>query len=274
MDWQELYGNWVLIPDRPVAIIHFLGGAFVATAPQLTYRRLLERLALEGYAIIATPFINTFDHTAIAQTVYRNCDRALDYLFETTFRRRYLPIYGIGHSMGCKLHLLIGSQFAIERAGNILISYNNYAAKDAVPLVEQVSSVFSQVAAAFSEFVQADLSQPFAAVEFTPSPLETTRMISERYQVKRNLLVRFRNDTIDQSQALTEVLQIRFPGMIAARTLAGNHLTPLGPDVTWQSGAVFTPVDAIAQWMRQGVYQELHELERTIIHWLNPTGLV
>ncbi|MGJ3253883.1 MAG: DUF1350 family protein, partial [Elainellaceae cyanobacterium] len=33
MDWQEISGNWVLIPPRPTAIVHFLGGAFVATAP-------------------------------------------------------------------------------------------------------------------------------------------------------------------------------------------------------------------------------------------------
>jgi Protein of unknown function (DUF1350) len=274
MDWQELYGNWILVPARPIAIIHFLGGAFVATAPQLTYRRLLERLALEGYAIVATPFVNTFDHSAIAQTVYRNFDRALEYLLETRFRRRYLPIYGIGHSMGCKLHLLIGSQFAIERSGNILISYNNYAAKDAVPLVEQVSSVFSQVAAAFSEFSQTKLTQTFAPVEFMPSPTETTRIVAERYSVQRNLLVHFSNDTIDQTKALTTVLQTRFPGMVTAQALSGNHLTPLGPDVKWQSGAVFTPFDAIAQWMRQEMYRELHQLERTILGWLDPINLL
>jgi len=264
MDWQELYGNWVLVPDRPVAMIHFLGGAFVATAPQLTYRRMLERLALEGYAIVATPFVNTFDHHAIAQTVYRNFNRAVESLFETTLRRRYLPIYGIGHSMGCKLHLLIGSQFPVERAGNILISFNNYAARDAVPLVEQVTSIFSQFSSMFSSTV------PAFEMEFTPSPIETTRIISEGYQVPRNLLIRFRDDTIDQTRGLRTVLEDRFPDMVVARTLSGNHLTPLGPDVKWQTGDAFAPWDAIAQWMRQEVYRDLHQLERTIIHWLNP----
>lgn len=47
---------------QPGAIIHFLGGAFVAAAPHLTYRWLLEALYQEGYAVISTPFINTFDH--------------------------------------------------------------------------------------------------------------------------------------------------------------------------------------------------------------------
>jgi hypothetical protein len=175
MDWQELAGNWVLLPPKPTAVVHFLGGAFVATAPQVTYRRLLERLALQGYAIVATPFVNTFDHEQIAQTVLRNFERALLRLEDTAFRNRYLPIYGIGHSMGCKLHLLIGSRFKVERSGNILISFNNYSAREAVPLVEQFASIVTQVA-------------PNLSVEFTPSPLETNQLVAKSYQVRRNLL--------------------------------------------------------------------------------------
>jgi hypothetical protein len=260
MDWQEISGNWVLVPDRPTAVIHFLGGAFVATAPQLTYRRLLERLALEGYAIVATPFVNTFDHRDIALRVLRNFDRAIDKLHQTQLRRRYLPIYGMGHSMGCKLHLLIGSLVPVERAGNILISFNNYAARDAVPMMEQVSSFFSPFAS--------DLS-----LEFVPSPVETNQLVQQQYQVQRNLLVKFTNDTIDQTAGLTELLQRRFPGMVTAQTLSGTHLTPLGPDVNWKPGAVFTPWDAIGQWMRQEVYRELHQLERSVLRWLNPLAV-
>jgi hypothetical protein len=270
MDWQERYGNWLLVPARPKAVIHFLGGAFVATAPQVTYRRLLECFASEGYAVVATPFVNTFDHQAIAQTVYRNANRALDYLFETQLRGRYLPMYGVGHSMGCKLHLLIGSQFPVERAGNVLIAYNNYAARDAVPLIEQVSSVMSQVASSFAGLAPSELLQTLSPIEFSPSPLETNRIVAEGYQVPRNLLVKFSNDTLDQTRGLSQLLETRFPNQVSLRRLTGNHLTPLGPDVKLQTGAVFTPFDAIAQWMRQEVYRELQQLEQTILDWFDP----
>ena len=259
-----------MVPDRPKAIIHFLGGAFVATAPQVTYRRLLECLAAAGYVVVASPFVNTFDHAAIAQTVYRNFNRALDYLLENRLRQRYLPIYGLGHSMGCKLHLLIGSLFSVERAGNIFMAYNNYAARDAVPMMEQVTSAMAQVSALlaarpeFADFV------PNMTMEFTPSPLETKRLIAEHYQIPRNLLIQFTNDTIDQTRPLFTVLGDRFPEMVSAKRLQGNHLTPLGPDVKWQTGAIFTPIDAIAQWMRQEVYRELQALERTLLLWLDP----
>ncbi|MCU0552672.1 MAG: DUF1350 family protein [Leptolyngbya sp. Prado105] len=258
MDWQEIAGNWVLIPDRPIAIVHFLGGAFVATAPQLTYRRLLEFLGAQGYLVVATPFVNTFDHAEIAKSVLVSFERAMEGV-RSKVSVRYLPIYGMGHSMGCKLHLLVGSLFAVERAGNVLISFNNYAAKDAVPLVEQ-----------FSQF----LKPQGGSVEFTPTPSETTGLIRDRYNVRRNLLIKFADDSIDQSLGLAQLLEESFPGMISTRRLKGTHVTPLGPDVKWQVGGAFTPIDAIAQWMRQEVYRELRQLERVILQWLDPVGKV
>jgi Protein of unknown function (DUF1350) len=253
MDWQEICGNWILIPRQPKAIVHFLGGAFVATAPHLTYRLILEQLGRRGYVVVATPFVNTLDHIAIAQSVLDSFEYALERLEEKSILgSRYLPIYGMGHSMGCKLHLLIGSLFAVERAGNILISFNNYAAREAIPLVEQLN-----LASTFN-------------VEFTPSPRKTQAIIAQRYQVRRNLLIKFSNDTIDQTEALTELLQNRFPNMVTALKLPGNHLTPLGQDVAWQVGQVFTPFDALGQWFKQEVYRELNQLTSSMLRWIDP----
>ncbi|OLP16087.1 hypothetical protein BST81_22940 [Leptolyngbya sp. 'hensonii'] len=261
MDWQEIAGNWVLVPRRQTAIVHFLGGAFVARAPQVTYRLLLEHLAQQGYVIVATPFVNTFDHRAIAQEVLLQFERALVRLQDRDLlAQRYLPIYGLGHSMGCKLHLLIGSLFAVERAGNMLLSYNNAAAREAIPLLEQFSTTWSQWSGPMS-------------VEFTPSPLETNVLISQGYRVQRNLLVQFTDDTIDQSAGLLGLLSDRFPGMVTLQKLRGNHLTPLGQDLKWQPGASFTPLDAIGQWVRQEVYRDLNHLKRTLLGWLDPFSL-
>ncbi|MFK0730941.1 MAG: DUF1350 family protein [Gloeotrichia echinulata GP01] len=251
MDWKEIKGNWVLIPRNPIGIIHFLGGAFVATAPHVTYRWLLEHLATKGYVVIATPFINTLDHTAIAQSVLLNFDRTIERLHDTAaLRKLYLPIYGMGHSMGCKLHLLIGSLFRVERAGNILISFNNYAASDAIPLVEQLNTAL--------------------AIEFTPTPLETNKLVQERYDIRRNLLIKFSNDTIDQSAILSKILQQRFPEMVTVQTLPGTHTTPLGQDLKWQTGASFSPLDALGQWFKQEVYRDLNQLKHAVLLWLNP----
>lgn len=250
MIWQEVSGNWVLLPPRPVAIIHFLGGAFVATAPQTTYRRLLEFLGRQGYAIIATPFLNTLDHGAIAKAAHLSLEQTLSQLHSQRRLKRFLPIYGLGHSMGCKLHLLIGSLFEVNRAGNMLLSFNNFSARQAIPLMESF---------AFA-----------TALEFTPTPEQTNRLVLERYQVRRNLLVKFTQDEIDQTSELNALLQQRFSGMVSLQRLPGNHLTPLGQDLNWQAGSAFTPLDALGQWVRQGIYRELQQLEQAILFWLEP----
>ncbi|MGL5082511.1 MAG: DUF1350 family protein, partial [Microcoleaceae cyanobacterium] len=247
-------GNWVLIPPRPKAIVHFLGGAFVAAAPQMTYRWILEPLAQQGYAVIATPFVNTLDHGAIAKEVLWTFEDGLEDLFATLKLRRSLPIYGLGHSMGCKVHLLIGSLFPVKRAGNILVSFNNYAARKSIPLVEQISQLVD--------------------VEFTPSPEEMNRLVQDHYTVRRNLLIQFTKDTLDQTTGLSQILEARFPGMTTVQRLSGDHLTPMSQDMSWSVGRVFTPLDAIAQWIKQEVYRDLNTLNREILHWLNPLARV
>ena len=250
MNWEEVAGSSVLLPSQPKALIHFLGGAFVATAPQVTYSWLLEALAAEGYAIIATPFINDLNHSAIAQ-------RALN-RFETTYQRlglfrRYLPIYGLGHSMGCKLHLLINSLYDVNRSGNLLISYNNYPAKQAVPFVEQLNSL-----------VEFDL-------EFTPSPERTYDLVRNDYKETRTLLVRFQNDTIDQTQDLKPILEELNPNLVSYLQLSGNHLTPVNPkEWNWQPGNNFSPLDALGQWVKQQFYSDITQLKKEILRWLDP----
>jgi Protein of unknown function (DUF1350) len=183
MSWQPVGENWVLLPRHPVrALIHFVGGAFVGAAPQLSYAKLLESLASEGYAIIATPFINTLDHKAIATTVLDRFEQTLDRLQRGQGLDWDLPIYGLGHSMGCKVHLLIGSLFEIERAGNILMSFNNFDADRAIPFVEWLNVS--------------------ANVQFTPTPAQTYRLVQRYYPTSRNLLIRFRNDDLDQTRQI------------------------------------------------------------------------
>ena len=254
MEWQDISGNWVLIPPQPQAIVHFLGGAFVGATPNLTYRWLLEQLGNAGYAVIATPFVNTLDHKAIARRALSQFNHILEKLREkNAFGQQYLPIYGLGHSMGCKLHLLIGSLYNVERAGNILISFNNYPVRRAIPIFEQL-----------------EIDKSFG-LEFTPNPEETEDLILSHYKIRRNLLIKFTKDDIDQTLTLNPLLNQRFPQMIATLTLPGNHLTPLGQEVKWQAGEAFTPFDAVGQWLKQNFSQDLNRLHQEILRWLNPT---
>jgi hypothetical protein len=252
MNWQYVAENWIGLPHHPIGIIHFLGGAFIGAAPQLAYGRLLETLVDEGFVVIATPFISTFDHAAIAETVLNQFEDGLEILHQQYHLRYGLPLYGMGHSMGCKLHLLINSLFEVQRSGNLLMAFNNFAVERAIPL----ASVLSQN----------------LGVEFTPSPQQTLKLVHRFYQTPRNLLVQFRNDDLDQTPQLAQVLEHRLSGKITYQKLRGNHLTPLGQEIRWQSHESFSAFDAVGQWVKQSVYQDLSVLERTIVNWLNPLG--
>ncbi|MBC6478804.1 MAG: DUF1350 family protein [Hormoscilla sp. GM7CHS1pb] len=254
MDWQEVAGNWVLTPRRPIGIVHFLGGAFAAPAPQLTYRWLLEALAQKRYLVVATPFVQTLDHNEIALEVLKAFETTTERLKKSaTLSKAYLPIYGVGHSLGSKLHLLIGSLFEVSRAGNILMCYNNHSARRAIPLVEQLNLT------------------PAFNIEFTPTPVKTNQLIAQEYSIRRNLLIKFQNDDIDQTTSLMNLLQKRFGNMVASLTLPGTHITPLGQDVNWQAGREFTPLDAVGQWVKQEfLYKDLNQLLREMSRWLNP----
>lgn len=255
MYWQEVTGNWFLLPSHPRGLIHFLGGAFVAAAPHLTYRWLLESLYQEGYGVIATPFINTFDHGAIAKETLITFEQGLRFLYKRYPHLEGLPIYGLGHSMGCKVHLLIGSEHGIVRAGNIFISFNNYPARKSIPLLEQIMAIAPDF-------------QLDSRLEFTPSPTQTLALIEHHYPTAYNLLIKFRSDNIDQTRPLSDVLIRRFPETTSVRLLKGSHTTPIAQDIQWQASDVFSPLDAIGQFMKQEFYRDLKVLKAEVLYWL------
>lgn len=149
-NWEEMKGNFVLRPSveqgPPRALLHFLGGAIVGAAPHVSYRYMLERLAAEGYLIVATPYSLSFDHLSTCDAVLSRFEMIAGDLARTYGA---LPVIGVGHSCGALLQLLITSLFPdTPRAANALISYNNKPVQDAVPVFEEVVTPFFTYVAA------------------------------------------------------------------------------------------------------------------------------
>jgi len=116
--------------SAPSFVVHFVGGIFVGAAPQITYRFFLERLADRGALVIATPYASGFDHFFIADEVQFKFDRCLRNLNEPV---NGLPTFGVGHSLGSVIHMLIGSRYAVQRSGNVLMSFNNKVCLASLP---------------------------------------------------------------------------------------------------------------------------------------------
>lgn len=248
MEWKQVEDNWVLTPAKPKGVIHFLGGAFFAAAPHVAYSRVLEQLGQNNYAIVATPFLNnTFDHRQIARDVHTSFRKVRSKLFLD-----YFPVFGLGHSMGCKIHLLVNSLYRPSRAGNIYIAYNNYSADRSIPFFKELSNTIPEM----------------SAMEFTPSPKETEELVRANYETSKNLLIKFIDDDIDEISTLAQILKQKFPNTVSLNTLKGTHLTSMGIDLKWQAGNSFSPVDAIAQWVKQEIHKNNQTLEQVLLAWL------
>lgn len=268
--FEDIEGSWVVRPlggSRPRAVVHFLGGVFVGASPQLTYRLFLERLADRGILVIATPFASGFDHLRIADEAQFKFDRCLRALAASDPEVSSLPVFGVGHSMGALAHLLIGSRYGLNRAGNVLISFNNKDATEAIPLFSPVIAPAAQNFAPLLSLLSSNSAlqvgaevalnnlrglSPWLAkqvlplveqlpplyedltngkMQFIPTPAATRSLAKSYYGVRRNLLIRFETDAIDETPELAVLLNrdaAQSKNMsVAVRTLPGDHARPL-----------------------------------------------
>lgn len=133
----------------------------------------------------------------------------------------------------------------VEWAVESLRSLSPGIVRQVVPLVEQLAPLYL------------DMAQ--GRLEFTPSPEEAKSLIRSYYAISRNLLLHFKDDSIDESNSLAQLLQSS-PALVevldlAVRTLPGDHLRPMQqaivdipPEVARvASSAVFTGGDLIGR---------------------------
>lgn len=67
-----------------------------------------------------------------------------------------------------------------------------------------------------------------SVTEFIPDPSATKEIIRARYRAKRTQICSFREDSIDQSDVIAELLHSsQNDGMLRTTYLDGNHLSPV-----------------------------------------------
>ena len=236
MSWRQRGSLWLLEPPAARGLIQFIGGSYLAATPQLSYRRLLEALARQGLAIQAWSYVPGFDHQAQANEAWK--------LFRAA-RPERLPALRLGHSLGCKLHLLAPDN-GRGCSGLSALSFNNFSAERSVPLLAELGPRLG---------IQS---------EFSPSPSETLRLVGANYRQPRNLLVRFNRDSIDQSQRLQAVLQARAHDQTQLLELPGDHLTPASAGLRQ---------NLLGAWADDPSRQrQIDTLAEIICRWWNPAG--
>ncbi len=186
------------------------GGSYLATSPNISYKKLLNGLREKNFAIHAWSYVPGFDHQAQANEAWKKLRECRIKLESRIGKESFSPIR-IGHSLGCKLHLISpdGGRKSRRFVG---LSFNNYKADQSIPILGRVKRKLN------------------IQTEFSPSPSQTMSMVRKNYIQANNLLIRFENDRIDQSSLLLDQLKRRTNDNSKLITLDGNHLSPAGYD--------------------------------------------
>ena len=230
--WRQRGDIWELEPAAlERGTLEFIGGSYLAASPQLSYRRLLEALASLGWRVRAWSYVPGFDHQDQANLAWRRFRQ---------LRGADGAVLRLGHSLGCKLHLL-APDGGRGSSALVALSFNNFSAERSIPLLAQLGQQFN-----------------FRS-EFSPSPEQTLKQVALTYRQPRNLLVRFNRDQIDQSKRLLGVLQARPEDASELQELPGDHLAPASAGLRQ---------NLLGKWADDPARQQaLERIARTIDTW-------
>ena len=116
----------------------------------------------------------------------------------------------------------------------ITIKFNNFKADKSIPLLRKMSQKLN------------------FQTEFSPSPSETLNLIREHYEQMNNLLIKYKNDNLDQNDLLLKSLKGRPSDQSKIILLDGNHLTPVSIGIrekllksNFQSSLKYKQIDLI-----------------------------
>ena len=230
--WRQRGDIWELEPAAlERGTLEFIGGSYLAASPQLSYRRLLEALASLGWRVRAWSYVPGFDHQDQANLAWRRFRQ---------LRGADGAVLRLGHSLGCKLHLL-APDGGRGSSALVALSFNNFSAERSIPLLAQLGQQFN-----------------FRS-EFSPSPEQTLKQVALTYRQPRNLLVRFNRDQIDHSKRLLGVLQARPDDASELQELPGDHLAPASAGLRQ---------NLLGKWADDPARQQaLERIARTIDAW-------
>ncbi|MBW3041648.1 DUF1350 family protein [Prochlorococcus marinus] len=193
-------------PSKPIGLIEIIGGSYISIKPEVSYKRLITGLLQRNFAVHSWSYIPNFDHQIQANQAWKQFRISRKILEE---RVGLIPkSIRLGHSLGCKLHLL-APDGGRNCNGLVAISFNNFRAKKSIPMLNKISQRLN------------------FQTEFSPSPFETLNLIKEHYEQINNLLIRFKNDSLDQNNSLIKSLRERDFDNSKIIQLDGNHLSPV-----------------------------------------------
>jgi len=251
----------------PSITLLFVGGAGLGQFPHIAYNELLKRISTKcNAAVIAVPYEVGLDHFELAKVTGEKIRKALIHCEDIRSYSSNMPKFMLGHSLGAKLQTITLSATndavsAEELAGVGFMSFNNFGFKNTITMAKSfaqelrndrvkkagvdTASVSDDMSGGGGDnnamfdmlFNLAEVAVGAVGVEFTPSPDDTKRILSLKYdgklQSKTRLFV-FDDDELDSSLDIVDSCTAGSSSSsddgsdgLTSSGLRGSHLTPV-----------------------------------------------
>jgi len=246
----------------PSITLLFVGGAGLGQFPHIAYNELLKRISTKcNAAVIAVPYEVGLDHFELAKVTGEKIRKALIHCEDTRSYSSNMPKFMLSHSLGAKLQSITLSATndavsAEELAGVGFMSFNNFGFKNTITMAKSFAQELRndrvKKAGVDNASVSDDMSgggggggdnnamfdmlfnlaEVAVGVEFTPSPDDTKRILSLKYDAKLQLKTRLFvfDDELDSS---LDIIDSCTAGSsdgndgLTSSGLRGSHLTPV-----------------------------------------------
>ena len=272
---QEEY-VWVLEPadvmngvrDGPSCTVLFTGGAGLGQFPHVAYNELLQRISNRLNAVVITaPYTIGLDHFALAKDTGEKLRRGLiaydnnnanDKKRSGNTRAQQRLVYGLAHSLGCKLMTIYVGATRQEYDGYGFMAFNNFSFAQTIKMArsftDQIRKTSSStrgvdpnpMGGSFSSsdwmknaFDLAEVALGTLGIDFSPNANDMNRLIqlryNENYQSKTRLFV-MDEDNMDSSSDFLEDCRIQNSSSstgndgktdVAVSGIPGGHLAPV-----------------------------------------------
>ncbi|KAG0469398.1 hypothetical protein HPP92_018726 [Vanilla planifolia] len=185
---------------QPLAVVKFLGGAFVGAAPELSYSNgALLQMLVGSYFPDKIPKANV-----VISFNNKPASQAVPYFEQVgPVVRQVIPFVEASPFYRSAQNLSGDAwKVLLESAGALTLELDQEIMLSLAKFFDQIPSVIRQVIEGMSEF--------------SPSPSKNREFFKNSYSVPHTLLVKFSVDAIDESDVLDDILRPRLNPLVGA----------------------------------------------------------
>lgn len=237
--YQRISKSWVALHPEPKGVVEFYGGQLFGQFPIVSYDYFLEQIYNAGYSIIAVPFQFGLNHAEIAYTLLAERNTVLN----TVPELNSLPLFWVGHSVGCKYIALLEA-YTDSKTNAFKLETTATKGAEVKGILDEPSLLIAPDISDTGDTIPIPLL-PSVLDMFNlgvrPSRSEIQKLIQESDLFNLTAIISFQDDDVAGSVNgspetsdvawFYETLSNKSSNQFFHKELEGDHLEPLGVEI-------------------------------------------